>query len=153
MAESIALVDGDRARAVALLDRAVELPHGFAGFQAPASLGLAESYWVCGAPPGKIDSARQSALAAADRIQDPVFCVRTLSRCVAITKKLWGHVPAFSDPVSFVDLVRRFIESAVSRVRGGPHRRLGLPRAQIHPLDPAPGEFGRRTAFGTWRRN
>ncbi len=82
---------------------ALALPFGFAGFQSPACLALAESIAIVDphlVP--QIDQALDSACEAAHNVQDPVFCARTTSRYNAMRSQWWGPVgtslPDF-DPV------------------------------------------------------
>jgi hypothetical protein len=84
---------GQSARAAQLLDRAAGLPFGFAGYQAPASLTLAEANLVV--RPSEV-TRRCEALAQAGRsahnVQDPGFCARTTARYNALRDK-WWNVP------------------------------------------------------------
>ncbi len=109
LAEALAVIDGNRAQADGLLRLALSLPFGFAGFQTPACLGIAESLWICGGQAAQIGAALASAARAADNVQDPTFCARTVSRCLAVTRNWWGNVAAFQDAVSFAELLRRFL--------------------------------------------
>jgi hypothetical protein len=74
-----------------LVDTALGLPYGFAGFQSPACLTLAEAIAI--ATPHRqsdIDAALESAVEAAHNVQDPVFCARTTSRVNAMRHDWWG---------------------------------------------------------------
>jgi hypothetical protein len=101
LAESEAVSLGGADAAAHLLDRAASLPFGFAGYQAPASLSLAEANRVC--RPGETAAAR-SALAAAreaaHNIQEPSLCVRTTARVNAMLEQWW---PAPDDLAAVVE--------------------------------------------------
>jgi len=93
----------DRApEADALLLRTAELPRGFAGYQAPSSLRLAEAVRVCqphDAP--AVDAAIQTAWEAANNIQDALFCARMTARVNAIARRWWGPASVLSaDPAA-----------------------------------------------------
>ena len=73
------------------IDTALGLPFGFAGFQAPACLTLAESIAVAGPHrAADVDVTLDAAREAAHNVQDPVFCARTTSRCNAMREDWWG---------------------------------------------------------------
>jgi hypothetical protein len=90
LAESAAVLGGDRQLAVDLLEQALALPFGYAGYQAPGCVTLAESALVCGAPGDMVDAALRAALTAAHNVQDPGFCARTTSRVNALTRRWWA---------------------------------------------------------------
>jgi hypothetical protein len=83
-----------------LLSRAATLPFGFAGFQSPACLNLAEAIQVC--RPNElagIDDALRHALQAAHNIQDESFCARQTARVNAMQRRWWS--PTKFDIVQF----------------------------------------------------
>ncbi len=65
-----------------LLERALNLPHGFAGYQAPACLALAEAIRVCrpAMETAWTDLLLESAQQAAHHINEGTFCARTTAR-------------------------------------------------------------------------
>ena len=109
LAELRAILFDDRPMAIELLDQALDLPYGFAGFQSPACLTLAEAVRVC-CPAGAdtvlapshgvgraIDRALHAAQTAAHNVQDVTFCARTTARFNAMNIRWWGWPPAGSD--------------------------------------------------------
>jgi hypothetical protein len=68
----------------AVVECARGLPPGYAGFQAPACLALAETLAIAGAPQATVDGVLHDARVAAQNVQDLVFCTRTLSRVDAL---------------------------------------------------------------------
>jgi hypothetical protein len=75
-----------------LLDAALRLPYGFAGFQYQACLTLAEGIRIC--QPDNWDRIRSALLAARDavhNIQDPTFCARSTARYNAIRRMWWAE--------------------------------------------------------------
>ena len=83
-AEAAALL-GDRAAAESLLDRAIGLPIGFAGYQAPANVTLAEANIIARPDqPDAVGAALRAALVAAHNVQDPSFCARTTAGVDAV---------------------------------------------------------------------
>ncbi|MBC7726867.1 MAG: hypothetical protein H7242_04510, partial [Microbacteriaceae bacterium] len=98
-AQALGWLLGDRATADPLLDAAAGLADsGFAGFQAPACLTLAETVRLCheGDPPvpdARVDKALHQAQQAAHNVQDPTFCARTTARINTLRRHWW---PAFA---------------------------------------------------------
>jgi hypothetical protein len=73
-----------------LLEQARSLPFGFAGYQAPASLFLAEANRVC--RPASLQAARlalDAARRSAHNIQEPGFCARITARFNALERRWW----------------------------------------------------------------
>jgi hypothetical protein len=95
-------VSGGATTAFGLLDMALRLPYGYAGFQAPACLTLAESARICNAPVAQ--QALDSALAAAHNVQDPAFCLRTTARVNALRER-WWQTPI----VNLGQVIERFV--------------------------------------------
>jgi len=86
---------------------ALHLPVGYAGFQSPASLTLAEAAHVCGAPAALSIQALTEARRAAHNVQDLVFCARTTSRVLAFTEDWW---PSIGTPtVDLAATIARFV--------------------------------------------
>jgi hypothetical protein len=86
------LGEGDTARQ--LLDEALALADsGFAGYQAPACLAVAEAILVVGegdpAVWPQIENALELAQRAAHNVQDPSFCARMTARVHAMRKTWW----------------------------------------------------------------
>lgn len=75
-----------------LLRQALDMPRGFAGFQSPACLTLAERIQVC-CPHDTafVEEALEAAHRAAHNIQDVTFCARTTARCNAMITDWWGE--------------------------------------------------------------
>lgn len=90
LAQAFSVLLGRHAEASELLDTALQLPYGFAGFQSLTCLALAEAIQVC--RPGDEAGVAQ-ALAAAQRaahnIQDAVFCARRTARVNAMRERWW----------------------------------------------------------------
>jgi hypothetical protein len=85
LAEAHARLLDNPSHATWLLDRAMELPFGFAGFQAPSCLARLESVRVC--DPTDVDRVQRAlwqARSAAHNVQDPLLCARTTSRVNAM---------------------------------------------------------------------
>jgi len=89
----------------ALVELARTLPPGYAGFQAPACLALAETLAIVGVPRATIDGVLHDARVAAQNVQDLVFCTRTLSRVDAL-RVWWQELPPA--PVALAEITRRF---------------------------------------------
>ena len=94
-AQALGWALGETAIAEQLLDAAALLADsGFAGFQAPACLAMAETYRLCreGDPPPpdpRIDWALDQAQQAAHNVQDPTFCARTSARINSMRRHWW----------------------------------------------------------------
>lgn len=102
------LVFQDGAAANALLDRIRGLPGGFAGFQAPAYLRLADALQACGMNAHSVvEDTVENALRSAHHIQDYHFCARVTGRCNAI--KRWHKTALNGDEI--VDAIRRLAAS------------------------------------------
>jgi len=73
-----------------LLDKAQWLPYGFAGFQTPACLTLAEAIQICLPWSAvKVQEALEAAERAAHNIQDGAFCARSTARVNAMRLRWW----------------------------------------------------------------
>ena len=106
VAEALTLVFDDPGRAAALIDLGLEIRHGFAGFEAPACLRLAEAARIADpADHGRINRALERALAAAHCVQDPPFCAQITSRCNALARRWWGPFPAAPRPPLEIEAV------------------------------------------------
>lgn len=103
LAEAQHLVFGESPKA--LLGRALEIPPGYAGFQAAACLTLAESLALCGSG-ARVDDALGEALRAAHNVQDLVFCARSVSRVHGMARIWWPK--AKDDELAIVETVARF---------------------------------------------
>ncbi|HTT12137.1 MAG TPA: ATP-binding protein [Burkholderiaceae bacterium] len=109
LAEALTLTGGDAGIVAALLDQAVRLPFGYAGFQAPANLTVADASFVCGRDPLRIDACLVSARQAAHNVQESRFCALTTSRVNAIARH-WR-------PATISDLaatVERFVKNPLA---------------------------------------
>lgn len=87
-AEALALERPDRARA--LLAQAQSLPFGFAGYQASASLTLAEAYRICQPDqPTAGVAALKASRRSAHNIQEPALCAMRTARANAMLERWW----------------------------------------------------------------
>ena len=91
-AQCIATLLGQPGKAARFLDRAVAIGTlGFAGFQLPTCLTLAESAEVCalGVAATKVE-ALEVAGTAAHKVQDETFCARSTARYNAMRRGWWN---------------------------------------------------------------
>ena len=93
-AQALGWLLGEHELALRLLQQALRLADsGFAGYQAPACLALADTIRVCapGDPQAEanIDQALQWAQRAAHNVQDPTFCARMTARVNALRHYWW----------------------------------------------------------------
>jgi hypothetical protein len=111
----------------ALLDVALGLPYGFAGFRTTACAMLAGSIRVLQLPigPALIEDALEKALKAAHNVQDYAFSARATTRVNALRLRRWAQA---GEPIETI--VQRFCAepglpefAAVHRVREKPHLR------------------------------
>jgi hypothetical protein len=110
-----AMVLHQRSAAEGILARIMMLPGGFAGFQAPAWLLLADALRASRLDhPELLDDIMHRALGAAHHIQDYHFCARITARCNALAR--WHATP----------LSGTALGSALSELARAP----GLPRFQ-----------------------
>ena len=74
-----------------LLNNAIWIHYGNAGYQAPACLALAESIRICHPPEEQwwVGQSLESAQAAAHHIQEGTFCARTTARVNAMRRQWW----------------------------------------------------------------
>ena len=91
-AQALGWLLGEEGVALQVLHDALGLADsGFAGYQAPACLALAEAFQVCGQKSpmrlADIDQALKWAQLAAHNIQDPSFCARMTARVNAMRKR------------------------------------------------------------------
>lgn len=85
--ELYALLMEDRAGAEALLQLIETLPGGFAGFQAPSHLRLADALLACRLrSPDARNQVLEAALSLAHNIQDYHFCARVTARCNSLRR-------------------------------------------------------------------
>ncbi len=85
-----------------LLDKAVEIPRGYAGLMTPAWLHLAEIAQLCGSAEDKrVAGALQQAIETVHKINDPLFCARATARVNAMQQRWWPF-PAGEDLASVV---------------------------------------------------
>lgn len=107
LAEVFAVLLDRRADAPRLIEQAASLPYGFAGFQSPACLTLAETARVCS--PGNTspaEAALRAAQEAAHNVQDATYCVRLTARCNAMRLR-WCSPNA--PPFDIDSVIERFI--------------------------------------------
>ena len=79
----------DPARSHDMIAQARRLHYGFAGFQSPAWLALAETMRICGEPPPEIEAVLEAARLSAVNVQDVVFCAQTTARWQALRRNGW----------------------------------------------------------------
>jgi hypothetical protein len=92
LAQAKATVGADvTASSYDLLDGAIQIGYGFAGYQAPACLALAEAIRIChpAEEDSWIKSCLESAQQAAHNIQEGTLCVRTTARVNAMRDRWW----------------------------------------------------------------
>jgi hypothetical protein len=90
-AQILARLQKDGGTANELLNGAIMLQRGFAGFQAPVYLMLAEALLICNcARTPLIGTVLDMALRAAHNVQDASFCMRVTSRCNAMQDRWWS---------------------------------------------------------------
>jgi hypothetical protein len=94
LAEALCWTGLNLSGAQRLLQQALNLPYGFAGFQSLGCLTLAESLHICGQsggfPPAQdVTLALGQARRAAHNVQDSVFCARATSRWNALADDWW----------------------------------------------------------------
>ncbi|HNS02962.1 MAG TPA: NB-ARC domain-containing protein [Anaerolineae bacterium] len=94
-AQAVGWLLGEQALAGQVLHDALALADsGFAGFQAPACLALAEAIRVCQpANATEIEEALRWAQSAAHNVQDPSFCARMTARVNAMRRDWWPAFP------------------------------------------------------------
>lgn len=106
--ELSAMLLNDRSTADSFFKKIQALPGGFAGFQAPAFLRLADALRACRMDrPGLRDEIIEDALRTAHHIQDYRFCARVTARCNAL--KRWHATPLTS--AALADAVQRLAAS------------------------------------------
>ena len=87
----MAWLENNRGEAFNLVMAASGLKQGFAGFQAPACLLLADTVLIVNpVAHDKIEFLLNAALQAAHNVQDASFCLRITSRCNALRRRWWG---------------------------------------------------------------
>jgi hypothetical protein len=94
VAQALGWLLGEEALADQVLHEASGLADsGFAGYQAPACLALAEAVHLCHPHDAKrvaeIEQALEWAQRAADNVQDPTFCARMTARVNAMRRYWW----------------------------------------------------------------
>jgi hypothetical protein len=93
-----------------LIQLAVDLHYGFAGFTAPARLTLAETIRACGGDEWTAETMLNAAEAAAHNVQEPTFCAQTTSRVNAMGERWWGPVLGGAELDDTVGRLRRHPE-------------------------------------------
>jgi hypothetical protein len=130
VSEVLARVPGQQPAAPLVIELALRLPWGFAGFNAPACVALAEAIEVSTADGGGVAQALAGALTSAHNIQDATFCARTTARVQALMARWWGASPADSFDVE--DAAER-----LSRDPSGPEfAALHIVGQNYHDRDP-----------------
>jgi phage tail protein X len=104
LGESYALGVGDPKESAKCLDDAQKLPFGYAGFQALASLTLAEANRVCRPDAAEaIAEALKAALRSAHNIQEPPFCAASTARINAMRDRWWRDGGRLADLPAIVE--------------------------------------------------
>jgi len=93
VAEALSHVPGQQAAVRDVISRALALRWGFAGFNAPACLALAEAIEVASPDVASTSQALAAARTSAHNIQDATFCVRTTARVTAMMDRWWRAPP------------------------------------------------------------
>ena len=113
LAEGAAIALENQTLAETFLNEAAALPVGFAGYQAPASLTLAEANSIV--RPADVTSrsnALDQARRSAHNVQDPGFCARTTARVNAMRDVWWrepiANLPSVLDEFISDPFARRF---------------------------------------------
>ena len=108
-AQCFATLPGQPADAAQFLDKAVAIGDlGFAGFQMPACLSLAESAEVCMPGLAEIsEAALEVARTAAHNVQDETFCARSTARYNAMRRGWWNPSAGCAPRVDLVAAGRR----------------------------------------------
>jgi hypothetical protein len=140
LTEAYALILDQPTEAANLLAQAIHVPHGFAGFQAPTSLTLAETARLC--RPDDDVTPRQElkqAMGSAQNIQDMVLCVRTTARCRALEQRWWPSPATSFDVVAVAKQLAAdpgLAEFASLHVveDSFEYRRIGPEKAPLPPL-------------------
>jgi hypothetical protein len=103
-AQILARLEGNWARANELLIGAANLKRGFAGFQAPVYMMLAETFLVCNPTRSPIiETILDMSQQAAHNVQDASFCLRMTSRCNAMRQRWWGSLNLRNSVGALVD--------------------------------------------------
>lgn len=92
----------------ALLEHALRIPEGYAGFQATACHTLAEALSIGGADWNRVLDALEQAQVAAHNVQDPTFCARTTSRCLALRDDWWRTPAGTRRPIDLLGVIDQF---------------------------------------------
>lgn len=110
LAEALAVGRDNAGDAGLLLDKAAKIPWGYAGFQAPASLRLAEANLLC--RPDRTDAVKDALEAArrsAYKVQDAMFCAVTVAR-VNGTIEHWWRGPI----ADIAAVIERFVQDPMT---------------------------------------
>lgn len=102
-----------------LLDRAMRLRYGYAGYGAPAYLALAETMRICRPDrPDQAFDATRKALEAAHNINDDGFCAAMTARMNAMAER-W---PAFAPIPAAAEAIRRLVRDRAAPEFAALHR-------------------------------
>lgn len=106
--ELYSLLFSDTQEAQLHLDRILALPGGFAGYQAPAQLRLADALIACNVDrTNLLEDTLSLALRSAHHIQDYHFCARITARCNALIR--WHQLSLHGQDLA--DTIRRLAAS------------------------------------------
>ena len=132
MMELQRLIAGDEAAARQWFQSIGDLPGGFAGFQAPASLRLADGLRASRLDtPALLDQTLLESVKLAHRIQDYHFCARVTARCNTLAR--WHR--SVLKGADLADAVKRLAASA-SDVEFAADHKVGEPFAYRDEGDP-----------------
>ena len=125
-AQALGWLLGEQSLAGQVLSEALALADsGFAGYQAPACLAMAEAFWVCaeGGPQfaAQIEQSLAWAQNAAHNVQDPTFCARMTARVNAMRRHWWPAAGA-AGAVQLDDRARSLADAAYRPELNALHR-------------------------------
>lgn len=116
--DAAALLD-DRVAVRTVLRAALEVPFGYAGFRAPASVALAQAFMVAEPADGAgRTEALDAALRSAHNVQEQAFCIVTTARVATLTR--WSAAP----PADVREVVHAFVDDPAA-ARFCPRHRIG----------------------------
>ncbi|HEY5248697.1 MAG TPA: hypothetical protein VIJ15_09665 [Dermatophilaceae bacterium] len=100
LAEVFSQLPDGHTQASSLLSSALGLGYGFAGFQVPACLTLAEAIEVAEGDLDRVDAALIAAQQSAHNIQDETFCARITGRVNAMQARWWNRSATPTPPAA-----------------------------------------------------
>lgn len=117
-AETYSVLLNRNATAIDLLETAINLPYGFAGYNAPASLFIGEAIYISDrGNVALIDQALDGALSSAHNIMDAVFSARRTARVNAMRERWWSL-----NGLNVRDVIPRFCRDSATPEFAALHR-------------------------------